>query len=123
MPRNTHQRRAVQAVFERDRRPLGPDEVRQGAIALVPGIGLATIYRHIRSLVQEGWLKEVELPGQPSRYELAGLRHHHHFQCNACGRVYDIEGCPGPVHTLAPPGFRVDDHEVVLYGRCAECVG
>jgi Fur family ferric uptake transcriptional regulator len=72
--------------------------------------------------VAEGELVAVELPGSPPHYEVAGLLHHHHFHCNACGRVYDLQGCPGNIEKLTPRGFKLEKHEIVLYGRCAGCV-
>ncbi len=47
--------------------------------------------------------------------------HHHHFHCRSCDQVVPIHGCPGPMHDLAPPGFIVEQHDLVLRGRCAAC--
>ncbi len=49
--------------------------------------------------------------------------HHHHFHCMVCDQVIPIHGCPGAMQDLAPPGFEVRDHALVLLGRCAACVG
>jgi Fur family ferric uptake transcriptional regulator len=87
----------------------------------VPGIGLATIYRNLKSLVEAEELKVVQLPGENPRYERVGHSHHHHFQCRQCNRVFDVHACPGNLAKLAPEGFSVEDHELTLYGRCADC--
>ncbi len=120
--RHTQQRQAIRSAFESAGRPLGPREVLEIARTGVPGLGIATVYRTLKKLVSGGVLRAVELPGQPSRYELAGLDHHHHFHCLRCDRVFDVEGCPGEVQTYTPAGFHTEAHEVVLYGRCAACV-
>lgn len=95
----------------------------EAARTAVPGLGQATVYRTIKALVDEGVLHAVELPGEPARYELAVAHHHHHhhFRCDRCERVFDIEGCPTGVEAIAPDGFQVRDHEVILYGVCADC--
>ena len=121
MERKTRQRDAIRNVFRRVGRPLGPQEILEHAKGEVPGLGIATVYRNVKSLVEEGWLAPIEIPGQPTCYEAAGLAHHHHFHCKTCGKVFDVEGCPGELHDLTPPGFRTDSHEVILYGRCALC--
>ena len=121
MERKTRQRDAIRQVFEEIPRPLGPHEVLDAGRQHVAGLGIATVYRTINSLVDTGWLVTVELPGEPPRYERAGAAHHHHFHCRACTRVFEIPGCPGDLRDLAPAGFRLDGHEVVLYGRCAQC--
>ena len=120
-PRSTRQKRAIRDVFERIGRPLGPLEVLDAVSAQVDGVGIATVYRNIKSLVEEGWLTAVELPGEPPRYERAGKAHHHHFRCDQCGSVFELEGCIGNFKSLAPPGFRVTNHEVILFGSCAGC--
>jgi Fur family transcriptional regulator, ferric uptake regulator len=121
MERDTRQRRAIRDVLLAAGRPLSPHEVLAGAKRKVRGLGIATVYRTLKGLVDQGWLAAVELPGEPPRYELAGKGHHHHFHCRGCGRVYELEGCPEGLKRLAPKGFSLETHEVVLYGRCAAC--
>ena len=121
MERDTRQRRAIREVFEAQERPLSPQEVLDTARGRVAGMGIATVYRTLKGLVGERWLVPVELPGETTRYERAGKEHHHHFHCRDCGRVYEMDGCPKDLKRLAPRGFVVDAHEVVLYGSCAEC--
>ena len=87
----------------------------------MPSLGLATVYRYVKILAGEGWLSEVELPGSGLRYELAERPHHHHFLCRACGLAFDIDRCLEKVEELAPEGFEVDSHELILFGRCAAC--
>jgi Fur family ferric uptake transcriptional regulator len=63
----------------------------------------------------------VDLPGEVTRFELSGKGHHHHFQCSACGRVFETKPCLGNLRRLVPRRFQLTGHELVLYGRCAEC--
>lgn len=84
-------------------------------------MGLSTVYRTIAALVDEKWLQAVTLPGQPDRYETAGRHHHHHFHCTLCGGVFEVDACPGDLAAIAPKGFKVHDHEVILTGWCKAC--
>lgn len=116
-------------------RPLAPAEILELAAARVESLSLATVYRQIRRLLEERAVREVVLPGSPSRYEDAGEdpgrpggpggagdeAHHHFFHCESCDAVFPVEGCGGDVERLAPPEFRVRRHEVVLYGECERC--
>jgi Fur family ferric uptake transcriptional regulator len=122
MPRQTRQRAAIRAALETAGRPLSPGEVLAVTRGAVPGMGVATVYRAIRALLDGGVLVPVELPGAPARYEPSGGAHHHHFRCRACDRVYEVPGCARGIAALAPPGFAVDGHGLVLYGRCGDCV-
>ena len=121
MPRKTRQKAAIRAVFERTGRALTTGEVLAIAQREVDGLGIATVYRTVKALLDDGWLVAVELPGGIARYETAGKGHHHHFHCDACQGVFELDGCIPSVEGLAKPGFAVRNHEVVLYGMCADC--
>ncbi len=120
--RNTRQREAIRDIVAEAERPLSPIEILDRARRLVPSMSLATVYRAVRDLKDERLISAVELPGESPRYERADKAHHHHFHCRVCGRAYDLAGCPGGVHTLAPAGFEVTGHELTLFGRCPVCV-
>ncbi len=119
--RNTRQRREIREVFERNDRPLSADEVLDLTQRRMAGLGMATVYRTIKALSDEGWLVPVEMPGAPPRYEVRGKGHHHHFQCLKCGKLFELEGCLEHLGKLIPPTFRVVDHVVLIYGYCSAC--
>lgn len=121
MERNTPQRQAIRDTFRATERPLTPKEVLDAARRSIETLGLATVYRTLKSLTEEGWLEPVEMPGEPQRYERAGKGHHHHFNCNRCGRTFEMEGCPSGFEEMVPRGFTMEAHEVFIYGECAEC--
>lgn len=121
MDRSTRQRDAIRALFTPEGRPLSPKEIQEKADTEAPGVSLATVYRTVKALEELGEIVKVELPGEAARYELAGKGHHHHFQCRSCGKAFEIHGCPGGLAALAPAGFKVDSHEITLFGLCAKC--
>ena len=123
--RATRQKTAIRNVIDAARRPLTPLEVLEGAREQVPALSIATVYRNIRSLLLDGSIHMVPLPGDNPRYESnqAAATHHHHFQCTACQRVFDVLDCPGDLKHMAPKGFVVERHELTFYGRCADCAG
>ena len=105
--RNTQQRREIREVFERNNRPLAADEVLHLARQKMAGLGMATVYRTIKALTDEGWLVPVEVPGAPPRYEVRGKAHHHHFHCLKCGKLFELDGCLERLGKLIPPSFTV----------------
>ncbi|GAB5495879.1 MAG: transcriptional repressor [Phycisphaerales bacterium] len=102
-------------------RPVSVDEIREALRE--SGVGTATVYRVVNGCVEGGQLKKVELPNAAARFEPADLPHHHHFECDSCRKVYDVPGCAHGVIDLAPDGFEVSQHEILLKGKCAECLG
>ena len=121
MERATRQNTAIREAIEAAGRPLSPTEVLDEARRHVAALGLATVYRNLKALVDAGEIQVVTLPGEVARYEVARRGHHHHFRCDVCQRVFDVHQCPGDLASLAPPGFSVARHEITLYGRCSEC--
>lgn len=140
MERDTRQRRAVLDALAGSGRTLSPPEILALAQAQAPSLNLSTVYRQVKALEEVGEVVKVQLPGQAARFE-ARCRHaaqapdqpvarrdghghhHHHFHCVVCDQVVPIHGCPGTMHELAPPGFEVERHDLVLHGRCAACAG
>ena len=118
----TRQKQALEGVFERAKRPLTPNEICAQARRRIPSLGIATVYRALKQLVAEGQVRVIELPGLAPHYESADRHHHHFFLCQECERLFDLSGCLQEVTSLAPSGFRVRQHEIVLYGECASCL-
>jgi Fe2+ or Zn2+ uptake regulation protein len=84
---------------------------------------LATVYRNLEVLVAEGDVREVACEHGPSRYD-GNLHPHHHFTCEACDRIVDVElATPrGLIGRLAGTSrlnaTRVSIH---FYGLCEDC--
>jgi Fur family ferric uptake transcriptional regulator len=120
--RDTAQRRAIRRALEEAGRPLGALEMLEASKSFAPGLGIATVYRNVKSLLEDGIVTEVALPGEPPRYEAAGKDHHHHFRCERCEKVYELGGaCLPDLKSALPRGFRVTSHEVLVHGVCAAC--
>lgn len=122
MPYTTPQKLLVLKVIESCDRPLTPAEICELAQKELPKLGIATVYRAIKQFTEEGSVRLVDVPGAPPHYEHASRHHHHFFLCNQCRRLFDLIGCVRGVNALAPKGFQVQRHEIVLYGDCDRCV-
>jgi Fur family ferric uptake transcriptional regulator len=120
-PRNTKQKDAIRGAFTQADRPLSHEEALKLAQESVDGLSIATIYRNINLLVEEKWLTPVEIPGDTTRYEVSGKEHHHHFQCNLCGKLFDLQGCGIELKAKLPRGFKTTGHEFFVYGLCSAC--
>ncbi len=117
----TPQKQLIFQILESADRPLTPVEICEVAQRNIPKLGIATVYRAIRAFVEAGSIRLVDVPGAPPHYEHAARQHHHFFLCRCCKRLFDLIGCVRGVNALAPAGFKVDDHEIVLFGDCAAC--
>jgi Fur family ferric uptake transcriptional regulator len=119
--RSTRQRRAIAKALEDAGRPVTPEELLVLAGREVPRLGIATVYRAIRDLRAEGSVVAVEVAGHPTCFESAHHGHHHHFHCRLCRTVFEVHACASDIAAMAPKGFRLEDHEIVLRGLCSDC--
>lgn len=119
--RKTRQKDAIRKAFIEADRPLSPQQVLEVAQAEVEGLGIATVYRNIKTLLAEDWLCPIEVPGAGTVYERSGKEHHHHFRCDQCNGVFELSGCVPSIARLVGCRFSVKRHELILYGTCADC--
>ena len=121
--RDTVQQRAIREAIDSAGRPLSVQEIHGIASEEAPTLGVRTVYRVVSRLVEDGTIAAVNVPGQRDRYEPASVaeKHLHHFRCESCDRVFDVNACPGGLNRMLPPGFKLAGHEVSLWGRCDEC--
>ena len=120
MPRRSRYQPDADAALAEAAGPLSAAELRR--VLADTGVGIATVYRLLNEGTEAGRYAKVETPGGPRRYEPADRPHHHHFECLACHRVYDVAGCPGGIDRLVPENYLLQSHEILLRGRCADCV-
>jgi Fur family transcriptional regulator, ferric uptake regulator len=122
--RRTSQRRAIIETLEEAQGPLTPQEILDRASERHESLGLATVYRNLNTLEAAGEIVSVHLPNDARRYEVAGRGHHHHFRCDRCDTVYELDTtCPVAVleGVTLPGGYEVRGHALTLYGICPTC--
>jgi Fur family transcriptional regulator, ferric uptake regulator len=121
MPYKTRQKGAVWNVIQASPRPLTALEICKNARKDVKGLGIATVYRALKQLVEEGQTRHIEIPGAQPHYESAAKPHHHFFLCEDCRQLFDLTGCLRGISNLLPDGYRMKRHEIVIYGECPAC--
>ena len=86
-----------------------------------PRSSRATTYNNLRDLVRAGLVREVAAEGRSARFDAKGTPHHH-FICDRCGKVEDIEWYAVPKPALGSLGKRtLRECEVIFRGLCANC--
>lgn len=86
-------------------------------------MGLATVYRHLRSLQQQGEVRCRHLANGEALYAPRD-RDVHHLTCVECGSSSALANCPVEQHSLAihtPTGFTALFHTLEVFGICATC--
>ena len=86
----TTQRYCVMAFLTQNPGHPTAAEIFDGVNRLDPRSARATVYRNLRDLVEAGLVREVAVEGRSARFDVKGMRHHH-FICDRCGEVEDME--------------------------------
>ncbi len=119
--RCTAQRHAVMAFLTEHHGHPTAAEIFEAVNRMDPRSSRATTYNNLRDLVQAGLVREVAVEGRAARFDAKELRHHH-FICDRCGSVEDMEwyDVPRPAsHSLGKRILR--DCELIFRGLCAKC--
>lgn len=119
--RRTHQREILGDIIKQSNGPLSVNEIHSKAELEGHKIGIATVYRTIKLLLESNIIQPVTLPDGQARYEASHLGHHHHFHCSACGTVIDIDKCCMHLHDNEVEGHLIENHEITLFGICKNC--
>jgi Fur family ferric uptake transcriptional regulator len=127
--RNTKQRNLLLECFNSNKdRHLTVEELYDIAKSKDDNIGIATIYRNVKLLEEQGVIKKIELPDLLISYEMCAStseHSHHHLICRECGKIVDFE--EDLLETIEKKikdtkDFTITDHRVIFYGYCRSCV-
>lgn len=102
------------------------DEVYQALFKIDPEIGIATVYRTIRLLVDCGVLLEHTFGEKKGFFEVIDMnsKHHDHLICIACGKIIEFESDiinDDKQRIAKRHQFQIKSHKLEIYGICSEC--
>ena len=121
----TRQREEIARVFLDSGRHLSAEELYQQIRQDHPQVGLSTVYRTLKLLVDAKLASRREFGDHITRYEpQSGSTHHDHLICVGCGAIIEFEN--EKIEELqnevaAQNDFTVLRHKLELYGTCKEC--
>jgi Fur family peroxide stress response transcriptional regulator len=119
--RCTAQRYAVMACLMDHKGHPTAAEIFKVVNRMDPRSSRATTYNNLRDLVKAGLVREVAVEGRAGRFDLTGMRHHH-FICDRCGSLEDIEWYNVPRPASRSLGKRiVRECQLIFRGLCAKC--
>ena len=98
------------------------EEIHSALAPSMPTLSKTTVYNTLRLLVESGAVRQLPVGERGACFD-ADLSPHAHFLCRGCGRVFDLCRSADRPEELArlPEGFAVEQVELVLRGRCADC--
>ncbi|MBO8430508.1 transcriptional repressor [Spirochaetes bacterium] len=86
-------------------------------------ISLATLYRNLNQLAENGIIKKIDGLESSSHYD-HNTHAHYHFICDNCKKVFDVSCgiAPDIVKKIEDEtGFIVSSHDIIIHGICKNC--
>jgi Fur family transcriptional regulator, ferric uptake regulator len=122
--RPTRQRLVVLSELMREENDVTAQELYERLRARGERLGLATVYRTLGLLAEEGVIDALShRPGELC-YRRCGDGHHHHLVCSSCHHVVELEECEletwleqvSQAHDFVTTGHRLE-----VSGLCGDC--
>ncbi len=122
--RETRQRSAVSALLDHADEFLSAQELHARLRNGGESVGLATVYRTLQHLAEDGEVDVVRTGDGESVYRRCSTGHHHHLVCRVCRRTVEVDSVA--VERWArrigeENGFADVDHVIEVFGTCADC--
>lgn len=99
------------------------DEIYALARKGMPSLSLATVYRNLNQLAENGIIRRIDGLDGSVHFD-HNLCKHYHFICTKCNKVYDVVYDIAPDladKVLAETGLFVESFDISLKGICPNC--
>ena len=117
----TPQRLAVAKFLDGNFTYPSVDEIYTKLKKIYPTISLATIYNSLEALKAAGEIQELTIRRDKVCFD-PDPRPHHHFYCNNCERVLDINICCSTLEKGYVFGNKIEEVQAYFYGTCKDCL-
>ncbi|MGB0873348.1 MAG: Fur family transcriptional regulator [Solirubrobacterales bacterium] len=118
--RRTEQRASIVQALQRSDRAMTAQELHEN----LDSVGLATVYRNLGRLAEDGEIDAIRRPNGDMAYRACESGHHHHLVCRDCDKVVELHDCSLDEWSkkLADKhGFVGVEHQAELLGTCEKC--
>jgi Fur family ferric uptake transcriptional regulator len=120
--RNTPQRQIILEELRKVTSHPTAAELHEIVRCRLPKISLATVYRNLDLLAEEGSIRKLGPGSQETRFD-GNVGRHYHVRCHHCGRVDDVHGISDAV--VGKPeqvgGYEILSHHLEFVGICPAC--
>ena len=117
----TPQRLIILKFLDENRTHPTVDEIYSELKEKNPSLSKTTVYNSLEILKKHGIIQALTISSSESRYDYK-KEMHHHFLCEKCGNIIDIDiECPN-IKKIREHGHQVDEIHGYFKGICKVCV-
>lgn len=117
--RNTKQRDLIRDILSVRKDHPTAEQLHESVSAVIPEMSLATVYRNLRVLADEGEIKRIISPDSPDRFD-PNTSDHCHFYCMHCGNLFDFAEGDLPQSEIKTD-YMIVERQIIYNGYCSEC--
>ena len=97
------------------------DEIFRELSADIPSLSKVTIYNSLHTLVEAGLVQVVDIDETEKRFDIT-LTSHGHFQCEACGTIYNFQVNIDQIPIDGLNQFEITQKNIYFKGLCPNCL-
>jgi len=97
------------------------DEIFRALSPDIPSLSKATIYNTLHTFVKVELVRVVDMSEKEQRFDIT-LTSHGHFQCEACGTIYNFQVNIDHVPFEGLNQFEIKHKDVYFKGLCPDCL-
>lgn len=120
----SRQRELILKIVRADMSHPTVDAVYQALRREIPNVSLATVYRNLNLLAENGDIRKIESLDGTAHFDF-NTGNHYHFICINCNKVYDIpcDVAPDAVKKAEElSGCHIISHDLTFQGICHDCL-
>ncbi len=119
--RPSYQRiKVLEYVHQKGGHPTA-DDIFRALSGDIPSLSKVTVYNTLHTFVKAGLLRVVDIDDGEKRYDVT-LADHGHFQCEACGTIFNFRVNIDQVPIEGLERFEITQKNVYFKGLCPNCL-
>ncbi len=121
-PRSTNQKKIIYDYIVNSYSHPSINEIHKDLLERGEKIGIATCYRNLRALVNEGKVIQIMTNDNVAHFDYVKDRHFH-LVCSCCNQIDDISIDCIQINNndLVLKGFKTNIKNLIIYGTCKTC--
>jgi len=120
--KNSDRRNAILSVLENTASHPSANWIYEKVKEIYPDVGLATVYRNLKILLEQKKVFLVEVGDGIDHYDANIHIPHDHIYCRNCGAICDVKNIPiGELVENVSDDISVESYNLILFGKCKNC--
>ena len=117
----SHQRLKVLEYLSSHHCHPSVEEIYLSLVEEMPTLSKSTVYNTLKTLVEIGVVKELQIESNEARYDII-TDFHGHFKCEQCGKIYNFDIDMNNVAFSGLTKFLIKQQDVYFKGVCPDCL-